>query len=222
MKETRNILGWLGMAEEHSVIQDAGKHVEETCTTVAYFAEAVKAFINDDLSGKTVAIENVKQSERDADRIRAKMVGELSEGALLPLHREDLMRFVKAVDKIADWTNSASRLLGYIDQKLPDNILKNISISTELMVGAVGQLKLAIHALGEKDFRKALEFCGEVERFEHSADDQKRVLIDAIIHAKLDPAMMLICYNLAESMEGITDRVESAADEVKLLAVKSR
>jgi xanthosine utilization system XapX-like protein len=61
MKEIRNILGWLGMAEEQSILQDAKKHVEETYKTVAFFAEAVKSFIQGDLAAKAQAIENVGQ-----------------------------------------------------------------------------------------------------------------------------------------------------------------
>ncbi|MBI4972821.1 MAG: DUF47 family protein, partial [Candidatus Omnitrophica bacterium] len=74
MKEIRNILGWLGMAEEKSILEDAQKHVEETYKTVSYFADAVKAFIKGDLSSKAAAIENVRESEHQADLLRSKMV----------------------------------------------------------------------------------------------------------------------------------------------------
>jgi predicted phosphate transport protein (TIGR00153 family) len=120
MKEIRNILGWLGMAEEQSILMDSKKHVEETYKTVTFFADAVKSFIKGDLAAKAQAIENVAQSEHQADILRSKMINELSEGMLLPPDREDLMHFVKTLDKIADWTNGAARLLGFIESKLPE------------------------------------------------------------------------------------------------------
>jgi len=147
MKEIRNILGWLGMAEEQSIIEDSKKHVEETYKTVTYFAEAVKAFIQGDLNAKAAAIENVRKSEHAADILRSKMVSQLSEGILLPPDREDLMHFVKTLDKIADWTNGAARILGYIEHKLPDNVLKNISDATELIFNSISKLKEGIEAL---------------------------------------------------------------------------
>jgi len=134
MKEVRNILGWLGMAEEQSILQDAKKHVEETYKTVAFFADAVKAFISGDLGAKAAAIENVRQSEHQADLLRSKMIDLLSEGMLLPPDREDLMHFVKTLDKIADWTNGAARILGFIEGGIPESVLKNISSGTELIV----------------------------------------------------------------------------------------
>lgn len=222
MKEIRNILGWLGMAEEQSILQDAQKHVEETYKTVSYFSEAVKAFIRGDLQAKTSAIESVRQSEHEADTLRSKMVSELSESLLLPPDREDLMHFVKSLDKIADWTNGAARLLGFIEQKLPETVLKNISLATELIVNSISKLKEAIGALTKNDLKKALLDCQEVDRLEHEADDQKKALIESIIHAKLEPISLLLSFQLAEYLEGVTDKIEDAADFIKVVAIKSR
>ena len=222
MKEIRNILGWLGMAEEQSIIQDAEKHVEETYNTVSYFAQAIDAFIKGDLSGKAAAIENVRDSEHKADLLRTKMVNELSEGLLMPPDREDLMHFVKTLDKIADWTNGAARVLGFIEQKLPDNVLGNISVATELIVNSVTKLKDAIQSITKNDLKKALQDCEDVDRLEHEADDQKKVLIESVIHAKLEPVSLLLCYQLAEYLEGVTDKIEDAADFIKVVAIKSK
>ncbi|TRZ49484.1 DUF47 family protein [bacterium] len=222
MKEMRNILGWLGMAEELSIIKDAIKHVEETHKTVTHFSEAVRAFIQEDLNAKTVAIENVRISEHEADILRSKMVRELSESLLLPPDREDLMHFVKTLDKIADWTNGAARILGFIEQKLPENILNNISSATELIVSSISKLREGIQSLSKNDLKKALVDCEEVDRLEHQADDQKKTLIEAIIHAKLEPTSLLLCYQLAEYLEGVTDKIEDAADLVKVLAIRSK
>ena len=222
MKETRNILGWLGMAEELSILQDAQKHVDETYRTVTYFAEAVSAFIRADLNAKTVAIEKVRESEHQADMLRSKMVNELSEGLLLPPDREDMMHFVKSLDRIADWTNGAARLLGFIEQKLPEAILKNISLATEIIVNSIAKLKDGIESLGKNDIKKALLDCAEVDRLEHEADDQKKMTIESIIHVKLDPPVLLLCYQLAEYLEGVTDKIEDAADFIKVLAIKSK
>lgn len=222
MKEIRNILGWLGMAEEQSILRDAQRHVEETYKTVSYFADAVKAFIQGDLNAKTIAIENVREGEHQADILRSKMVKELSEGLLLPPDREDMMHFVRTLDKIADWTNGAARILGFIEHRLPESILKNISAATELIFGSVSKLKEAISAITKNDIKKALLDCEEVDRIEHEADDQKKILIESIIHAKLEPISILLSYQLAEYMEGVTDKIEDAADFVKVVAIKSK
>lgn len=222
MKERRNILGWLGMEEEQTILKDAQKHLEEASKTVTHFAEAVNAFIKGDLNAKTIAIENVRKSEHEADILQSKMVSELSEGIFLPPDREDLMHFVKTLDKIADWTNGAARILGFIEQKLPENILKNISMATELIVEAVSSLKEAIQALTKNELKKALVCCEVVAKIEHDADDQKKTLIESIIHAKLEPTSLLLTYQLAEYLEGVTDKIEDAADFIKVVAIRSK
>lgn len=222
MRERRNILGWLGMEEEQFILQDAQKHVEETCKTVQYFSEAMSAYIRGDLNIKTTAIENVRESEHQADILRSKMINQLSEGLLLPPDREDLMHFVTTLDKIADWTNGAARLLGFIEQKLPDSILKNMSLATELIVNSVSRLREAIRAMVKNELKEVLQSCDEVGRIEHEADDQKKALIESIIHAKLEPTALLLSFQLAEYLEGVTDKIEGAADFIKVLAIKSK
>lgn len=222
MREIRNILGWLSMAEEQSLLSDTQKHVEETYKTVGYFADAVKAFIRGDVEAKKIAIDNVRQSEQQADILRSKMVDELSESLILPPDREDLMHFVKTLDKIADWTSGSARLLGFIEHKLPDDILNNISLATGLIFNSISKLREAIQALVKNDLKKALADCQEVDQIEHQADDQKKLLIETIIHAKLEPTELLLSYQLAEYLEGVTDKIEDAADFVKVVAIKSR
>jgi uncharacterized protein Yka (UPF0111/DUF47 family) len=57
---------------------------------------------------------------------------------------------------------------------------------------------------------------------EHQADDQKKLLIGTIIHAQLDPTSLLLSYQLAEYLEGVTDKIEDAADFVKVVAIKAK
>ncbi|MCK9571759.1 MAG: DUF47 family protein [Candidatus Omnitrophica bacterium] len=222
MRETRNILGWLGLAEEQSILQDAKKHVEEIYKTVTFFAEGVKFFIQGDLEAKTQAIEKVRQSEHQADILRSKMVEQLSEGMLLPPDREDLMHFVKTLDKVADWTNGAARLLGFIEGQIPESVLKNISSGTDLIVTSVSKLREAIVALTRNELKNAIILSQEIDRLEHEADDQKKAMIEAVIHAKLEPVSLLLTYQLAEYLEGVTDKIEDCADFIKVLAIKSK
>ncbi|MCX5708917.1 MAG: DUF47 family protein, partial [Candidatus Omnitrophica bacterium] len=123
---------------------------------------------------------------------------------------------------IADWTLGAARLLGFIEQKLPESILKNISTATDLIFTSISKLKEGIGAIIKNDLKKAMADCEEVARIEHAADDQKRLLIEAIIHAKLEPTSLLLSYQLAEYLEGVTDKIEDAADFIKVLAIKAK
>jgi len=215
-----NILEWLGMEEGRSVMQQAERHIDETCKTVAFLGEAVKAFLDGDLNAKTVAIEKVKESERAADRLLWLMIQELSKGLLLPPDREDLLRFATALDKIADTTNKAARLLAFIENRPAEEILRNITVGVQIIVRSADALRQAIHASVHNNAAQALICCETVERGEHEADDQKRLLIAAVLRAKMEAADLLLHYNLAEALESITDRIDTAADIIKRLSVR--
>ncbi|MBU2045019.1 MAG: DUF47 domain-containing protein [Candidatus Omnitrophica bacterium] len=220
MERPKNIFGWFGMKQEELVLEDAKKHVEITYQTVDWFKKAISAFVAGNNREKNEAIEKVSECERQADELRKKMVNELSEGLLVAPDREDLMHFVKSLDRIADWTNGAARLLGFIEQKLPDNVLENISLATDLIFNSITKLREAIQSLISNDFKKSLKDCEEVDHIEHSADEQKKVLIGVIIHARLEPTSLLLTYQLAEYLEGVTDKIEDAADFIKVVAVR--
>jgi predicted phosphate transport protein (TIGR00153 family) len=132
------------------------------------------------------------------------------------------MHFVKTLDKIADWTNGAARLLGFIESKLSENVLKNISLGTDLIVSSISKLQEAINALTKNELKSAISISAEIDLLEHEADDQKKAMIESIIHAKLDSVNLLLTYQLAEYLEGVTDKIEDCADFIKVLAIKSK
>lgn len=222
MKESRNILGWLGMKREEMVLEDAKTHVDVTYQTVEWFKKAISAYIAGDEQAKKEAIQKVRECERRADELRSKMVDELSEGLLVPPDREDLMHFVKSLDRIADWTNGAARLLDFIKEKLPQPILNELSKASDIIFSSISKLKDGIQALMKDELKQAINDCNEVDAYETKADDQKRILIESIIKAKLDAPMLLLSYQLAEYLESVTDKIEDAADFIKVLAIKAK
>jgi predicted phosphate transport protein (TIGR00153 family) len=222
MRESRNILGWLGAKQEKIILEDAEKHVEVTYQTVEWFKKAILAYIAGDVASKKEAIEKVRECERKADDLRTKMVNELSEGLLVPPDREDLLHFVRSLDKIADWTNGAARILGFIKVRLPQSILNEMSKATDILFNSISKLKDGIDALMKNDLNKAIADCNVADACESEADDQKKAMIESIISEKLDAPTLLLSYQLAEYIEGITDKIEDAADFIKILAIKSK
>jgi len=194
--------------------------MDVVCETVAELSKAVQAYVRGDLSAKTIAIDSVAECEHKADLLKKKILGRLTEGLLLPADHEDLLHMVKHMDKVADWTNSAARLLAFLDDRLPEAVFKNMAIGTELIVDSATELRKAICALAAREFQVATAACEEADRLEHKADEQKRAMIEAVIRAKMDATNLLLCYNLAESLEGVTDRVGSCADAIKIIMIK--
>lgn len=222
MKEMRNILGWLGMQEQENILADSRKHIEETYQTVQYFAQAIHAFVQGDLQEKMAAIKQVHESEHRADALKVKVINHLTNTILLPPDREELYAFSRTIDRIANRTNGAAKLLAFLEEQPPQAVLKNIAAATELIVTAIGILREAILVTINNDLVKALEYCDQIARVEHQADDQKTLLIEAVLHADLKPPSLLVCYHLADHMEEITDKIRDAVSFVKAIVIKSK
>ena len=220
--ESRNIFGWLGMKQEEVILKDAQEHVDVTYETVVNFKNAVRAYIDGDFKARENYVVKVRECERQADEVRTKMVSILSESPLLPPDREDLMHFVKTLDRIADWTCGTARLLNFLEEQLSSEIMKNISIATDIIFDAISKLQDAIHSLTKNNLKQALQDCSEVDKLESKADDQKQILVGLIIRSKLEANKLIIVYNLAQSLEGITDKIEDASDHIKVIAITAK
>ena len=216
------ILHWFANEGQRIIIKDAEEHIEETCKTVTFFAEAVTFFIKNDINAKAAALENVRESEHRADILKAKMLDKISESLLIPPEREDVMRFIKTLDKIADWTLSSARLLGFIENKIPDVVLENMAAAAGLIVSATDKLREGILALIGNDLKKAFASIDEIDRLEHEADDRKKELIESVLNAKLDPNSLILMFHLADYMEGVTDQINTAGDFIKIIAIKNK
>ena len=220
--ESRNILGWLGVKQEQALLKDAQGHVDITYETVVNFKKAVEAYLNGDFKSRESFVVKVRECERQADVIRSKMVDVLSESPLLPPDREDLMHFVKTLDRIADWTNGTARLLNFLEDQVSEDVAENIRLATDIIFDSISKLKDAIHSLTNNSLKQVIQDCNYVSELESKADDQKQILIGKVLHSKPDAAKLLIIYNLAQSLEGITDKIEDAAEHIKVIAIKSK
>ena len=222
MEESRNIFGWLGREQERVALERARKHIDKVYETVINLQQAIAHFVGNDLLAKTESIQKIKTSEHEADLIRRSIMDALTEELIAPPDREDLMHFIKSLDAIADYANGAGRFLGFLEERLPEIILSKFVETAKIITMAVERLKDAVDSLVNNDIKKALVDCSCVEELEEQADEQKRLTIEAIIHSDLSASILLLTYELAESMENVADKVEDCADFIRVLAVKAK
>ena len=221
MKGMTNIFGWLAVQEEHNILADGKKHIAEAQFAVEGFAEAVRAFLANDIPSKTAAIQKVKASEHRADILKATIIDHLTTGIIHPADREELFAFVRAVDSIANRAKSAAQLLSFIEKQPPQPVLKNIAVGTDHVVNAVNVLAQAIEAATRNDLNAACRHCNEIRLIEQLADERKIVLLDAIFHVDLSPKDLLLCYHLADQLEDITDKIRDTASFIKVIVIRS-
>lgn len=222
MKGTGNIFNWLGMKEEKDVLSLSTKHVKSVLSCVTTFVRVVEAYQNDDSGGKHARIGETGAFEREADQHRIEMIRRISETVISPMDREDLLKFTLTVDRIADWTYGAARLFAFLEKPLPGDITANFLNSAHRVVAGVVDLQEAIDYLLAGKYKEAIEKTLNASLLESQEDDQKHATLGKILHSNIPTAQMIVACNLAEHLEGITDKIEDAADFIRIIAVKTK
>lgn len=222
MRGGGNIFNWLGMKEEKDVLSLSTKHVKSVLSCVNTLVRVVECYQSGDSGGKHARIGETGAFEREADQHRIEMIRRISENVIAPMDREDLLKFTLTVDRIADWTYGAARLFTYLEKPLPADITSCFLSSAHRIVAGVVNLQEAIDFLLAGKHKDAIEKTLNTSRLESQEDDQKHATLGKILHSNIPTAQMLVTYNLAEHLEGITDKIEDAADFIRIIAVKTK
>jgi predicted phosphate transport protein (TIGR00153 family) len=222
MKASGNIFSWLGMKQEQEVLTLATKHIDTVLACVKTFQAAVDQFASNEKEAKDESIKKVRQYEKDADAMRIDMVRRISEGVVATTDREELLKFVLTLDRIADWTNGAARLVGFLTEPLPNGIMSNMRLSAASIVMAVEDLQKSVDALIAGKNKEAIDLSLRVHAIESEEDDRKQNSLSQILTADLSTPRLLLAYNLSEYLESITDKIEDASDFIKVIAVRSK
>jgi len=222
MRKSRNIFAWLGKKEEKTSLEHTRQHIAKVMVTVEKLNDAICALEKGDIPEKDKAIEEVKVAEHEGDILRRQMMAELSEGLLLPLDREDLMRFVKRLDNIADSAKSATRLLEFCKTNLPVELIRKLREDSNLIVEEMEKMNEAMDSLIKNDIEETLSRCSAVEELEEKADDKRRELLEILFAADLPANQLILFFEIIETVESVSDRIEDADDLIRILAVKSK
>jgi hypothetical protein len=183
--------------------------------------KAITAALKQDEREMRKHIETVTKGEKEADTLRRKVMDEISKGELSPTDREDLMRLVKTVDMIADWSRESTRILGAISmQHVPQSIKYELSDMIKSVKECVRSLQKCVNKMMTKP-EEAFQAADTVEREEEKVDDtheQARILLGKEDLPKAGIAVLIS--QLFEAIEMIADSCEDACDQVRIIMVR--
>jgi hypothetical protein len=215
------LIKWFEKRRETKALSTIQRHLALTTGIVEDLEKAIKAATNEEEKEMWKCIERVTNSEREADKLRRKVMDEISKGELSPNDREDLMDLVKRVDMIADWSRESTRVLGAIPMKhVPD------SIKSEFMemVKSVKECAVSVQKCVDKMMTKpeeALQAADAVEREEEKVDDlheKARILLGKEEWPRAGIAVLVS--QLFEAIEMIADSCEDVCDQVRVIMVR--
>jgi len=157
------------------------------------------------------------EAEKEARRLVEKEVSEI--GAILT-NREDFIRLVNGIDKIADIAEGvAFRILslGKARMKINKDILSEVSRLGEFVLQTVVKLREALFAvtLSSETF---LQKTKETEDSERQVDEIYRNLDLIILQSEMKVGQLLLLREIVQMFEDIADKAEESAETLRVLS----
>jgi predicted phosphate transport protein (TIGR00153 family) len=215
------LIKWFEKRRETKALATVQRHLVLTTGIVADLEMAIDASIRKDEKEKQTCIKRVTSGEKEADRLRRKVMDDVSKGELSPIDRADLMELVKRVDMVADWSRESTRVVTAISMEQVPTALKDVFME---MVRNVKDCAISLQRCVNKMMTKpeeALQAADTVERKEEKVDDiheKARILL-----GKEDlprPGVAVLVSQLFEAIEMIADSCEDACDQVRVIMVR--
>lgn len=203
-----------------ALIQEQIRKVLDSLRSLALMVETL-------LQGKggTKAVEQsqqqVLQSETEAREKRRVIESEIAKVGAILANREDFMRLVDDIDKIADLAEGISFRIVWLSMgkmKPKRNVLNELHSMTEAVLVTVTRVREALLAvtLSAETFSRKIE---EIEDAEKKVDEMYRRIDLMILESDMKIAPLLLTREVAMMLEDVADKAEEAADTLRTLSL---
>ena len=198
------------------------KHLEEVDTCLKTALKAIEEYLSSNIEKAKSSAIKVDQIETETDSVRREIIGKLYSGAYLPSLRSDILHLVEHMDKIADGAEACCDF--FLDQRpeIPREMKSKFFKIMERSISTFVPLKEAISSFftDTVDIETIRERTKEVGIIESAVDKEEWDITRDIFKTKLDCGHKLHLKLCLESVVGISDRAEDAADELEIIIIK--
>jgi hypothetical protein len=160
----------------------------------------------------------IREIENQGDQITFQIITRLGKSIVTPIEREDILAIARHLDDIVDFIDaSASRLEMYAVEQTTDVAVE----FTEMIVqGAQELVKLMAH-LHEKDVEQIRLPKVAINRLESDGDKLLRRAVAGLFTSGQDALTVIKWKEIYETLEEVTDRLESVANLIEGIIIKN-
>ncbi len=201
-----------------SLVQDQIRHVLDLLRKTLLMLEAANR--DEDLKKLEEIYSQVLKTDEAGKEARRLVEKEVSEIGAILTNREDFIRLVNSIDKIADTAEGvAFRILGLAKARMKINkdILNSMSKLGEVVLQTVTKLREALLAvtLNSDTFMQKTK---ETEDSERQVDELYRNLDLVILQSDMKVGQLLLVREIVSMLEDIADRAEESAETLRVLS----
>ncbi|MDR1652784.1 MAG: DUF47 family protein [Prevotellaceae bacterium] len=161
----------------------------------------------------------IKEKEREGDKLSNKVFDELNTTFITPFDREDINALANRLDDVTDRINScAKRILIYNPKKLPEAAVQMAEILHQCVLGinkAVDELDTI-----KKSTENIVKYCQELHDLENKADEVYENFIIKLFESETNSIELMKIKEIMQELEKATDVAEYAGKIIKTIIVK--
>lgn len=187
----------------------------------------VAAFIQGDREEVKKYSKKIFKAEHEADLLKKEIRNQLHKSLFMPVDRDDLLRFLKEQDNIADSAEDLAALMTIRETRVPQEIqdelkeLVNKVLETYKKAMAVSsEIKvLAETSFGGVKAHKVTELIEEVKQKEWEADKAQMNAAKKMfsIEKKLDPVSVMMWMNIFKELGTLANHAENSSDQMRTM-----
>ncbi len=201
-----------------SLVQDQIRHVLDLLRKTLLMLEAANR--EEDLKKLEEIYSQVLKTDEAGKEARRLVEKEVSEIGAILTNREDFIRLVNSIDKIADTAEGvAFRILGLAKARMKINkdMLNSMLKLGEVVLQTVTKLREALLAvtLNSDTFMQKTK---ETEDSERQVDELYRNLDLVILQSDMKVGQLLLVREIVSMLEDIADRAEESAETLRVLS----
>ncbi|MFX1519673.1 MAG: DUF47 domain-containing protein [Promethearchaeota archaeon] len=203
------------------LIQKTREHALKVNQVVHEAQEFIHKTFQDKRSEKIQ--KRIERIEHEADILRREIYSILVEEKFQPNERDDLMRFIKRMDNVANNANTSVRRIALLKAEAIPDELKNLILKMMMLaLECSDMLKECTTQLGKIDFSEILRLTDRIGTIEHQVDLLNSEVKSFLIKSNIteDPFEALLIYEFIERIENIADSCEEAAEIIRLIALR--
>jgi len=194
------------------------KHIQVVGQTLSEFSSLIDAYLKRDKHFKEGAFK-VHTLEHEADSLRREVALKLSQGAFLPVYREDYIVLLELIDKIANKAESTGDFIVLTRPRVPEYLNEGIRKMVKVTLDCFEPIE-NIYELFQKNLDDALIAAAHVEEQEQRVDEIQWQLTKTVFKSELSLAEKNHLKDFIDHIENISDRIEDVSDRFEIMVVK--
>ncbi|MGB8951707.1 MAG: TIGR00153 family protein [Candidatus Aminicenantales bacterium] len=191
----------------------------------------VESLITGDTEKLNQIAKEIFKAEHDADLVKKEIRNNLPKSFLLPVHRGDILNFLREQDKMADSAEDLAALVTMRSMAVPDELkecLKNLVEKVLKTCETAMRISSEIKTLAETSFsgaeaRKVMDLIEQLKMEEHEADKVQMKLVKKMfsIEDQLDPVSVMMWMQVFRELGSLANHAENLGDQLNMMLHKS-